>query len=797
MVLCFLYDGSYEFKSLAGKGCGGMKEKILAYSSHYFKLYVASVLMLVATVLVSISLYSFHPDDLSFFYHATDGGCQNILGYFGATIAAGIVYLLGSMAYSVPVIMASSLVFMFGLQNFSDQADRFFGLIVSTLLLSAICCFHAVGFYEFSGPGGIFGSVIMKFLANFDHTMQGIILYSLLMASSILVFRFAHLRVALFIFHMMKKFVHYMIQVDNAPARFVRLLAAVVAVACGVIYKFVQWLYQVLSGAVVKKTGMSIIQFEQDDANVDQRVDEILQDLFGHEASVQDLDAKIAQAHQAMEQEQAIISEQSPVHATEIKFEKKGIPVAQKNYKLPDIEKMLDHGNYEHSHNIDKAELAQQSAILEEKLAMFGVTGKVVRVHPGPVITLFEYRPEEHIKLSKIIGLEDDLAMALQALSIRLIAPIPGRDVVGFEVANKVRTPVLLSNIFHSAAWTKFKGSLPLILGEDTYGNHIVVDLAAMPHVLIAGSTGSGKSVALNCMLVSLLCYKKPQDLKLIIIDPKQIEFTAFEKVAHLLFPVITDSKRAVPVLKWLVMTMESRYEQMAELGVKNIFEYQKLQATRSDLEPMPFIVMIIDELADLMMTTGKDAETLIARLAQMARAAGIHMIVATQRPSVDVITGLIKVNFPNRISFKVTSKVDSRTILDEMGAERLLGKGDMLFIDAKDPHIRRVHGAYVSEQEVHYLVSHIQQQQAPEFLDISDFFASESDDDGALFENDQALYQQVVDMLAELDEVSISLIQRRFRIGYNRSARIMETLQARGLIMPSDGGKMRRVVKD
>ena len=780
-----------------------MKEKILAYSSHYFKLYVTSVMMLVATILVAMSLYSFRPDDLSFFYHATSGQCQNILGYFGATIAAGIVYLLGSMAYAVPLIMASSLVFMFGLQNFSDQADRFFGLIVSTLLLSALCCYHALGFYEFSGPGGIIGSVMMKMMANFDHNMQGIILYSLLMASSILVFRFAHIHVVLFLFRMIKNFMHYLVQVDNAPARFVRLVAAFVAVVCGLIYKFVQWMYQVLSGAVVKKTGMSIMQFEQDTSNVDQDVDVLLQDLFGQQAPLQDLDAKIAQAHQAMEQEQKNISEQlhatheyvTHEYATQIKLEKKEIPI--KNYKLPDIEKMLDHGNYEQTHHIDKAELAQQSAILEEKLALFGVTGKVVRVHPGPVITLFEYRPEEHIKLSKIIGLEDDLAMALQALSIRLIAPIPGKDVVGFEVANKIRTPVLLSNIFHSAAWTKFKGSLPLILGEDTYGNHIVVDLATMPHVLIAGSTGSGKSVALNCMLVSLLCYKKPQDLKLIIIDPKQIEFTAFEKVAHLLFPVITDSKKAVPVLKWLVMTMENRYEQMSEVGVKNIFEYQKLQQIRSNLEPMPFIVMIIDELADLMMTTGKDAETLIARLAQMARAAGIHMIVATQRPSVDVITGLIKVNFPNRISFKVTSKVDSRTILDEMGAERLLGKGDMLFIDAKDPHIRRVHGAYVSEQEVHYLVSHIQQQQAPEFLDISDFFASESDDDGALYENDQELYQQVVDMLEQYDEVSISLIQRRFRIGYNRSARIMETLQARGLIMPSDGGKMRRVVKD
>ena len=268
------------------------------------------------------------------------------------------------------------------------------------------------------------------------------------------------------------------------------------------------------------------------------------------------------------------------------------------------------------------------------------------------------------------------------------------------------------------------------------------------------------------------------------------------KKVAHLLFPVVNNPNKALPILKWLVMTMEERYELMAQVGAKNIFEYHKLESIRPDLEHMPFIVLMIDELADLMMTTGKDIETMIARLAQMSRAAGIHMIVATQRPSVDVITGLIKVNFPNRISFKVTSKVDSRTILDEVGAERLLGKGDMLFIDAKDPHMRRIHGAYVSDNEIEYLVSHIQSQQEPNFLDISDFFTNEQSDD-ALYETDQELYQQVVDMLKDCDEVSISMIQRRFRIGFNRSARIIETLESRGLIMPSDGGKMRRVIKE
>ncbi len=770
-----------------------MKEKVMAYVKHYLHTYFVTFLLLVSTIIVSLALWSFRAEDCSFFYHATQVDCKNILGYFGATLAAGIVYLFGTIAYAIPFLMAYALVFMFRFQQVTDNLDRIVGCAVATVLLTALCSFHNLGLHDFSGPGGIIGTMALKFLHSFDYVMQGIILYTLLFASSILVLRFIHLKIALIACALIAKFIKYLVKVDNPPARFVRMVAAFLAIIIIQFWQFCKWIYKILSGLAVQNGKISIVQFEQDDKPVDQYVDDLLQDLFGEEVSLEALDEKIEQAKN--------VEFENIGNHDSVEFEniQEDVPtVVVKKYQLPDIEKMLDHGNYDDHDKIDSKELATQSAILEEKLGMFGVKGKVVRVHPGPVITLFEYKPEEHIKLSKIIGLEDDLAMALQAMSIRLIAPIPGKDVVGFEVSNKVRTPVLLSNIFHSAAWTKFKGSLPLILGEDTYGNHIVVDLATMPHVLIAGSTGSGKSVALNCMLVSLLCFKKPEDLKLIIIDPKQIEFTAFEKVAHLLFPIVVDCKRAVPVLKWLVMTMEQRYENMAEVGVKNIFEYQKLQKEQTNLEPMPFIVVIIDELADLMMTTGKDAETLIARIAQMARAAGIHMIVATQRPSVDVITGLIKVNFPNRISFKVTSKVDSRTILDEMGAERLLGKGDMLFIDAKEPHMRRVHGAYVSEQEVSYLVRHIQQQQAPEFLDISDFFATESEsNDSSLYETDQALYAQVVDLLAECDEVSISMIQRRFRIGYNRSARIIETLQARGLIMPSDGGKMRRVVKD
>lgn len=766
-----------------------MNEKYSAYLRHYISIAIPPMFLLVCSVVTMMSMLSFQAKDLSVLYYATQGTCQNSLGYFGASLAAILVYLFGSMAYVIPFFFMYGFLCTTKLQNFYEQIDRFIGAVLSLVTLSVLSAYYKIGLSSFCGYGGLVGVYGLKSLKSFDPRAQAIILYAILFAASILLLRFAHLRFAQWIFSVIKKFVHYCIQVDNMPAKIVRGVAWLISKFCEIIWSFLNWNYRLLQGAMVKESTSSTVQFERENPSIDLEVDDILKMLREHGSSIKSDTHNVANTQG---QEPVIVGDQTKLFA---KYEQEKEQI-KKQYFLPDIEKMLAKGPHQKITPAAEKEIVEQAAILEEKLQLFGIKGKVVRIHPGPVITLFEYKPDNTVKLSKILGLEDDLAMALQALSIRIIAPIPGKDVVGFEVSNKIRTPVLLSDIFHSAAWTKFKGSLPLILGEDTSGNHVVVDLASMPHLLIAGSTGSGKSVALNCMLVSLLCAKKPEELKLIIVDPKQIEFTAYEKIAHLLFPVVNDPKKALPILKWLVMTMEERYDLMAQVGVKNIFEYHKLEAVRSDLAHMPFIVLMIDELADLMMTTGKDIETMIARLAQMSRAAGIHMIVATQRPSVDVITGLIKVNFPNRISFKVTSKVDSRTILDEGGAERLLGKGDMLFIDSKDPHMRRIHGAYVSDNEIAYLVSHIEAQQAPTFLDISDFFVQEQSDD-ALYETDQELFQQVVDMLKECDEVSISMIQRRFRIGFNRSARIIETLEARGFIMPNDGGKMRRVVKE
>jgi DNA segregation ATPase FtsK/SpoIIIE, S-DNA-T family len=352
-----------------------------------------------------------------------------------------------------------------------------------------------------------------------------------------------------------------------------------------------------------------------------------------------------------------------------------------------------------------------------------------------------------------------------------------------------------------SPAYAQFSGSLPLVLGKGTIGEVVVVDLARMPHLLIAGSTGSGKSVALNAILISLLCKLSPDELKLILIDPKRLEFAAFTDIPHLLFPIVTSPAHAAPVLRWVVQEMEERYEKMAKCGARNIGDYNTriLQhaSERVDDEQekklLPFIVVVIDELADLMITAGRDIEDLITRITQMARAAGIHMIVATQRPSVDVITGLIKANFPSRISFRVASRIDSRTILDTMGADRLLGRGDMLFLDAATSQLRRVHGAYVSDKEIENVADHIRQQRKVEYLDMHQMTSLQGHDGSTI---DDVLYDDIRNFLNEIDEVSISLLQRKFRIGYNRSARIIDMLESQGLIMPQDGGKTRKVIR-
>lgn len=439
------------------------------------------------------------------------------------------------------------------------------------------------------------------------------------------------------------------------------------------------------------------------------------------------------------------------------------------------------------------AAMVERGKLLEQKLAHFGVKGVVVAIKPGPIITLYEYQPDIDTKLSKITSLEDDLAMALQAVSIRIIAPIPGRNAVGFEISNQVRESVFAAHIFNNDVFVQTKAQLPIVLGVDTSGKPLVEDLVAMPHLLVGGTTGSGKSVGVNVMLTSLLLTKTPDELRLVLIDPKRLEFTPYADVPHLLFPIVTEPLKASQVLKWVVHEMEQRYIKMAQVGVRNIVDYPA-EAAKAGLpnDPMPFIAVVIDELADLMMVAGKEVELYIVRLAQMARAAGIHMIVATQRPSVDVVTGIIKVNFPSRIAFRVSSKVDSRTILDQSGAEKLLGKGDLLFMHAASPTLQRVHGAYLSEKEIERVTSHARNERKVVYLSpaVIDSVQKEVSHDEA-----DELYREVLEFISGVDEISISSLQRQYRIGFNRSARIISQLEQDGLLAPAQGSKPRKVL--
>jgi S-DNA-T family DNA segregation ATPase FtsK/SpoIIIE len=438
--------------------------------------------------------------------------------------------------------------------------------------------------------------------------------------------------------------------------------------------------------------------------------------------------------------------------------------------------------------------LIGNASILEKKLADFGVEGKVVEVHPGPIITLYELEPAPGVKINRITNLTDDLALALKAASIRIIAPIPGKAVIGIEIPNLEREAVHLRDVLDSEKFSESRIKLPIALGVDIMGSPVINDLTRMPHLLIAGTTGSGKSVSLNAMICSILFKASPEEVKFLMIDPKRIELSAYEGIPHLLHPVVVDPKKAAQVLKWAVEEMERRYAVISDVGGKNIEAYNK-QAEKGKTARLPYIVIIIDELADLMLVAPRNVEESLARIAQMARAAGIHLIIATQRPSVDVITGVIKANFPTRISFQVSSKVDSRTILDQLGAEALLGAGDMLFIPPGTSKLTRIHGAFVADREIKRVVEFLEQQAKPDYDASITEYETALDNPERGEEAYDEKYDEAVELVTDLKQASISLLQRYLKIGYNRSARIIERMEAEGIVGPSDGVKPRKVL--
>jgi len=501
----------------------------------------------------------------------------------------------------------------------------------------------------------------------------------------------------------------------------------------------------------------------------------------------------------------------------------------QDAYTLPPLT-ILDNVERKNT-KIKRESLIMNSRILEKKLADFGVEGKVTEVKPGPVIAMYELEPAPGVKINRITNLSDDLALAMKAQSVRIVAPIPGKSVIGIEIPNYERDPVHLKDVLDTEGFISSKNKLPIVLGVDIVGTPVIADLVRMPHLLIAGTTGSGKSVSLNSMICSILFKATPDEVKFLMIDPKRLELSAYEGIPHLLHPVVTNPKKAAQVLSWTVEEMERRYKIIGESGAKSIEKYNKLvakildakdgpsylagkkkdkdadtahdtsdQMTEQGQEPeeipskLPYIIIVIDELADLMMVAQRNVEESLTRLAQMARASGIHLILATQRPSVDVITGIIKANFPTRISFQVSSKVDSRTILDQLGAEKLLGAGDMLFIPPGTSKLTRIHGPFVSDSEIVRIAEFVKKQASPLYDDSISEYTPESRK-GIRSEEFDEKYDAAVELVSDLGQASISLIQRYLKIGYNRAARIIERMEAEGVVGPSDGVKPRKVL--
>ncbi len=491
------------------------------------------------------------------------------------------------------------------------------------------------------------------------------------------------------------------------------------------------------------------------------------------------------------------------------------------NFRLPSVNFITSPPKNKNKKASDE-ELQENAQALQRTLEEFGVQGQITAVNPGPVVTLYEFKPAPGVKTSRIIALADDIARSMSALSAR-VSVIPGKNAMGIEMPNEERETVFFRPLLTSEVYESSAAQLPLILGRDIGGTPTVADLSRMPHLLVAGTTGSGKSVAINTMILSLLYYLTPAQCKFIMIDPKMLELSVYEGIPHLLTPVVTDPKKAVVALKWAVREMEDRYQRMSKVGVRNIQGYnQKIQQAKEngeeltrrvqtgydqetgnpifeqqslDMSPLPYIVVIVDEMADLMLVAGKEIESTIQRLAQMARAAGIHLIMATQRPSVDVITGTIKANFPTRISFQVSSKIDSRTILSEPGAEQLLGQGDMLFM-AGGGRIQRIHGPFVSDESIEKIVNYLREQETPDYIeDIIKDEDNNKDFNNSGSKEKDPLFDKVVALCLQEKKSSISFIQRHFQIGYNRAARIMDQLEEEHIVSSANHTGRRKIL--
>jgi len=687
-------------------------------------------------------LLSYSPEDPSIHNAKAASDIHNLFGIFGAHVSGILIGLFGLGAFWIPILFLLSSVHFFGDYQGKAILLIMFGgiiLIISTGSLLAFQQNHFIIFGSKFSSGGIMGIPIKSFLIKYaNHTGGAVILILMWIIGFIMATGFS-----LIIF----------------LKRFWKLIITAV--------KSIKKLIVMLKDRREKAKKQSKIKKEYNKKK----------------------DRKI----KIKTKEFKPIKEAPAPKQDVFEFMKD-----EKGFQLPAINLLEDPEIRPAS---DDENLKMQSKLLEKKLEDFGVHGKVVTILPGPVITTFEYEPAPGIKINKIVGLTDDLALALRSTSIRIVAPIPGKAAIGIELPNETRETVRLKELIISTDFEKSKSKLTICLGKDIIGNPVVAELDKMPHLLIAGATGTGKSVALNAMVCSFLFKANPNEVKLIMIDPKRIELSSYDGIPHLITPVVTDVKKATNALFWAVHEMEHRYELLSEKNARNIKQYnQKIDKEKEKRKEenapktLPYVVIIIDELADLMVAASRNVEVALTRLAQMARAAGIHLILATQRPSVDVLTGIIKANFPTRLSFQVSSKTDSRTIIDTNGAENLLGNGDMLFLPPGTAKIQRVHGAYISEKEISGITEFLKEQGIPEY---DHAVITESEKEKALSEELEydEKYDEAVALITKTVQASISMIQRHLRIGYNRAARIIEIMEKEGIVGPSDGVKPREVI--
>ena len=724
-----------------------------------------------------VSIASYHPGDPGWSNAIHVDRIANIGGVAGAWIADVALYLFGVMAYLFPVMLgyAGWLVYR-GLKTASGEPDihhvtiRTAGCVVAVCAGCGLATLHYHGAATFPvDAGGIIGSFVGSGLAGVVNPLGGTLFLLALFLTGITLFTGLS-----------------WLDVMDVTGRYT------IAAAEYVYRRGVRVRERWLAGRVKRERGAKVeVERKRKSRRKPPRIEPVI--------------AKIQTSKRVERERQVPLFEPSPGPGT-----------------LPPLA-LLDEPKKKRKPVSDEA-LEAISRQVELKLADFGIEAEVVAVHPGPVVTRYELQPAPGLKVSRVTNLAKDLARSLSTVSVRIVEVIPGKTTIGLEIPNEEREIVVLSDVLKSSQYDADASHLALGLGKDISGQPVVVDLASMPHLLVAGTTGSGKSVAINAMILSLLYKASSSDVRMIMIDPKMLELSVYEGIPHLLAPVVTDMKHASNALRWCVVEMDRRYRLMSALGVRNIGGYNRKVRAAADsgeplrdpsqppggtdaeapvLEKLPYIVVVVDELADMMMLTGKKVEELIARLAQKARAAGIHLILATQRPSVDVITGLIKANIPSRIAFQVSSKVDSRTILDQMGAEHLLGHGDMLYIGPGVSAPSRVHGAFVADHEVHKVVKNLKQAGKPAYLEgILDGTAivdAAGDGGGsslgagvAASAETDPLYDQAVAIVTETRRASISGVQRRLKIGYNRAARMLEEMERAGVVGPlqSNGGR-------